>query len=302
MSTEYGSGGDLSVTMDGPFAGSGASAGGGSKIAAINAPVANWKGGESPFSMSVGVDGVSISSKVDVQIWPDQLALIGDQIITFMAANNGGIVTLYAFGDKPRTDLVLQAAVTETTAEGVVLGNMVATNTPRADYSQTDETKADFIRNKPDVAIQKAQSTADGAKKTAEDALPKSGGAMTGNIAMGGNMVSGLKEPSDSADAANKGFVETYVDSKRKEFTVNLSPDGWTGTGPYVQTVAVDGILSTDRPHVGLVPNDNTDIALTQEESWGYVSRGVSGDGSITFTCYEDKPEISLSLHIEVNR
>ena len=43
-------------------------------------------------------------------------------------------------------------------------------------------------------------------------------------------------------------------------------------------------------------------VALAQEESWGYVSRGVTADGSITFTCYEDKPQVDIPLQIEVNR
>lgn len=180
----------------------------------------------------------------------------------------------------------------------IIRGNSVGTTVPRADYAQTDPSKADFILNKPDAAISRAQSTADSAKTTAEAALARSGGTMTGEINMGGKAITKLASPSADTDAVNKG----YVDSKYDTFSATLSTGGWVGSGPYTQTVDVTGVLQSDRPHVGLVPSDDTNMALSQEEAWGYVSRGVTADGSITFTCYEDKPEVDLFLQIEVNR
>ena len=178
----------------------------------------------------------------------------------------------------------------------IIRGNTVGTTVKRADYAQTDPTKSDYIHNKPDDAIAKAQSTADSAKTTAEAALPKSGGNMTGGINMGGKAISNLANPSADTDAANKGYVREQVSGTYKPFTATLSADGWSENAPYTQKVNVSGVLQSDRPHVGLVPSDDTGTALAQEESWGYVSRGVTADGSITFTCYEDKPEVNLPL------
>lgn len=112
---------------------------------------------------------------------------------------------------------------------------------------------------------------------------------------MRGNQISNLANPLNESDAANKG----YVDSKHFFRTVTLFADGWSADAPYTQTVAVQGVTGDDAPHVGLIPGDD---AETEEEAWSCVSRGVTANGSITFTCYEEKPELDLTLQVEVNR
>ena len=187
------------------------------------------------------------------------------------------------------------------------MGNNRLTNipAPSAAGDAVNKQYADAIKKAADSASSSAEAAntaASGAKTTAEAALPKSGGSMTGNINMGGKAISNLANPSADTDAANKGYVREQVSGTYKPFTATLSAEGWTGSGPYTQRVTVSGVLQSDRPHVGLVPSDDTDTALAQEESWGYVSRGVTADGSITFTCYEDKPQVDIQLQIEVNR
>ena len=114
MATEYGEGGGISVVMDGPY---GSTAGGGSmKLATITAPVANWKGGTSPYSQVVNVGGVSVNSKVDLQLSVAQMNQLRNYEICFTTENNDGTVTLYAIGDKPTMDLEFQATVSEVTA------------------------------------------------------------------------------------------------------------------------------------------------------------------------------------------
>lgn len=142
-------------------------------------------------------------------------------------------------------------------------------------------------------------STAAGnAETNAKDAsLPKAGGTMTGDISMGGNAVKGLKAPAAGTDAATKG----YVDGKRKTFTATVGT-GWTGSGPYTQTVAVAGVLASDMPHVVPVYDADNTTAQAQREAWGCVSRGVAAAGGIQFTCFEDKPETAIPIQIEVMR
>ena len=111
MAIEYGSG-TLEVTMEGPF-GNGSNA---ARLVCFTAPAANWKGGESPWSQVVEVSAVSASSKVDLQLGPEQLQQLHECNMAFTAENDGGTVTLWAIGDKPSEDLTFQAILTEVVA------------------------------------------------------------------------------------------------------------------------------------------------------------------------------------------
>ena len=87
----------------------------------------------------------------------------------------------------------------------------------------------------------------------------------------------------------------------RQTYTATLGT-GWTGSGPYTQTVAVSGILASDMPHVVPVYDADNTTAQAQREAWGCVSRGDAAAGGIQFTCFEDKPETAIPIQIEVMR
>ena len=202
----------------------------------------------------------------------------------------------------------------------IIRGNTVGTTMPRADYAETNPKSAAYIKNKPDNAIQKAQKTADDAKTaadnaqtaadnaqtaadnaqtTADNALPKAGGTMTGDIVMGGKKITNLADPTENAHAANKG----YVDGKRKAFTATLTVNDWVGSAAsYTQSIGIEGILSTDQPHIFPVYSTTLATAISQKESWAMVCKAVTANGSITFTCFEDKPTVNIPIQLEVNR
>lgn len=136
-------------------------------------------------------------------------------------------------------------------------------------------------------------------KKYTDSKLPKSGGTMTGPIAMGGSRVTGLGEPEDAGDGATK----SYVDGKHFLATVSLPAAGWAGdAAPYTQTVAVPGILETDRPHYGVIYSGTAEEKTAQQEGFSLVDDLDTGAGSVTFTCFEEKPEADLTVQLEVNR
>ena len=85
--------------------------------------------------------------------------------------------------------------------------------------------------------------------------------------------------------------------------TAVLTENGWVGDdAPYTQTVNVPGITSNDTPHVCLISADNNELAIAQEEAWSLVRKAQTVGGSIIFTCRDGKPEIPLTVQIEVIR
>ena len=84
--------------------------------------------------------------------------------------------------------------------------------------------------------------------------------------------------------------------------TAVLLDSGWSSEAPYTQTVSVATMTANDTPHIGLIMSDDIDTALEQLEAWGMVCKAVSVGGGIVFTCFEDKPEISLTVQIEAIR
>lgn len=110
MAQDYGAGGPISVSMAGPFGGGGGSA---AKLTELTLPAANWKNGESPYYQVVNVEGVSVNSKVDLQL---SVETFHNKAIALTAENEAGVVTVYAIGDRPTDDIIVQATITEVIA------------------------------------------------------------------------------------------------------------------------------------------------------------------------------------------
>ncbi len=135
------------------------------------------------------------------------------------------------------------------------------------------------------------------AEEAAGASLPRSGGAVTGPIAMGGSKITGLGAPTAPGDAVTKA----YADAKRFTASATLGT-GWSAAAPYTQTVAVSGLLETDTPHIAPVYDSDPETALAQREAWAMVCQAAAGAGSLTFACFEDRPGAAIPIQIEVMR
>lgn len=82
---------------------------------------------------------------------------------------------------------------------------------------------------------------------------------------------------------------------------VALPASGWSGTAPYTQSVSVAGVTAEDAPVIGILISEGTTAANVklQNKAWGCVDRAVTGDGTITFYCYNKKPAADFSVLIK---
>ena len=173
----------------------------------------------------------------------------------------------------------------------IIRGNTVGSTSLPGDYAQTDPTRADYLKNKPDGAIAEAQNTANAASKTAAAALARTGGNMTGHMT--------VLTPTGEANPATKKYVDDTVANTHMTATVTLTASGWSSTAPYTQKVNLSGILATDHPHFGVIYSGNWEA---EKEAFAMVDDLDTAAGSLTFTCYEEKPGVNLTIQLEVNR
>ena len=72
-----------------------------------------WVGTSSPYSQVVALSGVTTRSKVDLQPSVEQLEIFYQKDLAFTTENDGGVVTVYAIGDKPKNDYTIQVTISE---------------------------------------------------------------------------------------------------------------------------------------------------------------------------------------------
>lgn len=93
---------------------------------------------------------------------------------------------------------------------------------------------------------------------------------------------------------ASKEFVTTT------SATATLPVSGWTGSGPYTQTIAVQGLTDGRRVMVTPKYGSNADDNIAMREACGCVSYAERSGNSVVFTCLEDKPEVDITVTFEI--
>ena len=93
--------------------GSGGSAYSMPRIGWAELPASAWESDGSLHSQVVEIEGVSEYSQVDLTPSVEQLAIFYEKDLTFVTENDGGVVTVYAIGQKPTNDYTVQVTITE---------------------------------------------------------------------------------------------------------------------------------------------------------------------------------------------
>lgn len=135
-----------------------------------------------------------------------------------------------------------------------------------------------------------AYATGEAIKKVSQvatAAIPKAGGEMSGNLS--------VPAPVAADHAVNKGYVDT------KRLFATLFADGWSaGEAPYFQRITVSNL--TDRKTVNIYPvYTGTDAEKrAMQDACGCVSYCESDGEKMTFWCLNDRPEVDISISVEV--
>lgn len=74
-----------------------------------------WLGEADHYTQVVEINGVTPTSKVDLQPNEEQHEIFADKKLLFFAVNDGGVVTVHLIGQKPENDYTIQCTLTEVT-------------------------------------------------------------------------------------------------------------------------------------------------------------------------------------------
>ena len=92
----------------------------------------------------------------------------------------------------------------------------------------------------------------------------------------------------------------TTIQTTKVDKTCTFTADGWSSVIPYTQTIAVEGITESLNPRIDLKVSENVVTGKAEEIAFSYFTRVTTGDGILTAYCYETKPNIDVTIMIEV--
>lgn len=87
---------------------------------------------------------------------------------------------------------------------------------------------------------------------------------------------------------------------KKKLYNATIPTTGWAGTAPFIKTVEVQGIESTDIVNMYPVWSSDMEIRQQEKEEYNKISLVNSATDSIELVCDEEIPIVALNVRIEV--
>lgn len=83
------------------------------RIADVTLLASAWEGSDRLWHQVVTIEDTTEYSQVDLTPSAEQLTIFHEKDIAFTTENEDGTVTVFAIGDKPSNDYVIQATITE---------------------------------------------------------------------------------------------------------------------------------------------------------------------------------------------
>lgn len=273
--------------------------------------IGNWSAGTSyPVGYFVVYDNKlyeCISANSDTEWNEEHWNLIGGGNATGTTINNWTASTDYAVDDLVINGTTLYQCKVEHTSGGSF------DETEVANWSALSGEKGDKGENGNDGFSPTVTATvvSNGVDITIVD---KNGNQQVG-IRNGTDGVNGADGKSAYQSAVDKGFEGseedwltslkgqdgvTTIQTTKVDKTCTFTAEGWSSVVPYTQTVAVEGITELLNPRIDLKVSENVATGKKEEIAFSYFTRVTTGDGILTAYCYETKPDIDVTIMIEV--
>lgn len=92
-------------------------------------------------------------------------------------------------------------------------------------------------------------------------------------------------------------IIQTTSDNRQ----VTLLAENWEGSSaPYTQTVAFTGMTADTAPILDIAVSDTAEDGLAQLSQWGLITKAVSAENTIIFSCYQRVPTVDLTVNVKV--
>lgn len=273
--------------------------------------IGNWSAGTSyPVGYFVVYDNKlyeCISANNDSEWNEEHWNLIGGGNATGTTINNWTASTDYAVDDLVINGTTLYQCKIEHTSGGSF------DETEAVNWSALSGEKGDKGENGNDGFSPTVTATvvSNGVDITIVD---KNGNQQVG-IRNGTDGVNGADGKSAYQSAVDKGFEGseenwltslkgqdgvTTIQTTKVDKTCTFTAEGWSSVVPYTQSVAVEGITESLNPRIDLKVSENVVTGKKEEIVFSYFTRVTTGDGILTAYCYETKPDIDVTIMIEV--
>ena len=152
--------------------------------------------------------------------------------------------------------------------------------------------------------------TAAAASKLATARTITLSGDASGSVSFDGSanvtLTATVKDDSHSHTIANVDNLQTTLNGKATQTQIRdvkeatLTSAGWSGSGPYTQSVTVSGISASDTPLIECVADvSSVSEKRLMQQQWNKVDYIECAANKITATCNFDKPTVNLSLRIK---
>lgn len=218
--------------------------------------------------------------------------------------NNWAANTLYKVGDLIINDTTLYQCNTEHTSvesfdetESVNWIALTGEKGDKGDDGFSPTVTATTVSNGVDLTIVDKNGTQSVGIRNGENGTNGDDGKSAYELAVESGYTGTEEEWLDSLKGKD-GI--TTIQTTKVDKTCIFSADGWSDTVPYTQTVAVEGITESLNPRIDLIVSDNVVTGLKEEIAFSYFTRVTTGDGILTAYCYETKPDVDLTIMIEV--